>query len=132
VIRCRPFRGGQRIKVTVLGIHPIDEAPDPCHLVEIQLDGDPGERLDLRAVTQEAEPPGTSWQTPSGEHRLDPTGSSGRPLDDDDAAALAPPARAAFFFHYLRLDRPLLTPAGPLQLPAPTPRPARLRWLRYL
>jgi hypothetical protein len=42
------------------------------------------------------------------------------------------PARVAFFFHFLRLDRPLLTPAGPILLPPPTPRPDRLRFLTYV
>jgi hypothetical protein len=119
------------MKLQVLGVHPVEEAPDPCHLVELYIDG-PGDTFDLRGVTQErAGLPGSDWQTPFEEHLVDPGGASGRPLAPDQARAVAAPARLAFFFHFLRLDRPLLTPAGPLLLPAPTERPARLQFLKY-
>jgi hypothetical protein len=119
------------MKLQVLGVHPVSEAPDPCHLVELAIDG-PGETLDLRGVTQErAGLPGSDWQTPFEEHLLDATGSSGRALAPDEGRAVMAPARLAFLFHFLRLDRPLLTPAGPLRLPAPTERPARLQFLKY-
>jgi serine/threonine protein kinase len=45
--------------------------------------------------------------------------------------ASATEVRIAFFFHFLDLHRPLLTAAGPVQLPAPSPRPARLDFLHY-
>jgi hypothetical protein len=117
----------------VVGIHAVKEAPDPCHLVEMQLEGEGDERLDLRAITQESVGgPGSGWQTPSGEHLLDAAGDRGRPLDEQELAALSPPARVAFFFHFLRLDRPLLTSAGPVKLPPPSARPERLHFLRYV
>jgi hypothetical protein len=117
----------------VVGIHAVEEAPDPCHLVEMRLEGEGDERLDLRAITQEtAGDPGSTWQTPSGEHLLDASGERGRPLDEEEVSGLAAPARVAFFFHFLRLDRPLLTPAGPVKLPPAAPRPERLRFLRYI
>jgi hypothetical protein len=111
----------------------VEGAPDPCCLVELRLEGAAGEKLDLRAVTQEgAGGPAAGWQSPSEEHLLDATGESGRPLEAREAAAVAPPARVAFFFHFLRADRPLLTPAGPVILPRPSPRPGRLAFLIYV
>jgi hypothetical protein len=111
----------------------VEEAPDPCHLVELRLDPETaGEKLDLRGVTQEAPgQPGTSWQTPFAEYLLDTRGELGRPLEDGETFAVRAPARVAFFFHFLRPDRPLLTPAGPVLLPPATARPTRLLFIRY-
>jgi hypothetical protein len=39
--------------------------------------------------------------------------------------------RVAFFFHYLDFSKPLLSPAGPLELPEPSPRPSRLQFFEY-
>jgi hypothetical protein len=119
-------------QLQVIGVHPVEEAPDPCCLVELRVG--PGlPPLDLTAVTQPASGlPGSGWQAPVDPHLLDAGGNSGQPLDGDAARAVPSPARLAFFFHFLQLDRPLLTPLGPLQLPAPTPRPARLAFLRYV
>jgi hypothetical protein len=117
-----------------LGVYPVEEARDPCHLVELRLEPETaGEKLDLRAVTQEASGhPGTSWQTPSGEYLLDVRGELGRFLENREAAGVRAPARVAFFFHFLRSDRPLLTPAGPVLLPPATPRPVRLSFIHYI
>jgi hypothetical protein len=118
-------------QLLVLGVHPVEEAPDPCYLVELRVG--PGlPALDLTAITQPTSGlPGNGWQAPVDAHLLDPDGASGQPLDPGAARAVPAPARLAFFFHFLQLDRPLLTPIGPLQLPAPTPRPPRLAFLRY-
>ena len=136
VIACypRPETEARPIQITVLGVHHVQEAPDPCHLIELRLDSDaPGERLALRTITQEAAgEPGRGWPKPFDEHLLDSPGESGRPLEFWEAAALPAPARIAFFFHYLRPGRPLLTPAGPVRLPPPTTRPDRLRFLTYV
>jgi hypothetical protein len=112
----------------------VEEAPDPCHLIELQLEPDhPGETLDLRGITQGADgAPGHGWQTPSEEHLLITTGDAGHPLDLEEAVAVRAPARVAFFFHFLRLDRPLLTPAGPVTLPPVSPRPPRLAFVVYI
>jgi hypothetical protein len=97
-------------------VYPI-AAPEPCHLVEASISGvDPGELLD--SITQEVEgQPRESWQAPYDERELEPEGTSER--------------RVAFFFHYLDLHRPLLSAAGDLALPAPSPLPARLQSIRY-
>jgi hypothetical protein len=122
------------MKVEVLGVHLVEEAPDPCHLVELRLDREePDETMDLALITQESaddhQVPG-GWQKPYDPHLLDEAGSSGRPVDGRHQV-VGVPARVAFFFHFLRLDRPLLTPAGPRLLPRPTPRPERLRFMTY-
>jgi hypothetical protein len=121
----------QSEQLQVLGVHPVDDAPDPCFLLELQVG--PGlPPLDLTAITQPTSGlPGNGWQAPVDPHLLDVQGASGRPLDIGATRAVQPPARLAFFFHFLQLDRPLLTPIGPLKLPPPTPRPARLAFLRY-
>ena len=119
-------------QLQVIGVHPVEEAPDPCYLVELRV-GPELPPLDLTAVTQpDSGLPGSGWQAPVDPHLLDADGNSGQPLEEDAARPVPTPARLAFFFHFLQLDRPLLTPLGPLQLPVPTPRPARLAFLRYV
>jgi hypothetical protein len=132
------------MKYELLGVHQVDEAPDPCHLIELRLIPEqPGETLDLALVSQESadehDAPG-GWQKPYDPHLLDVEGTAGRPLAGSDGGdggdggehwIVTAPARVAFFFHFLRLDRPLLTPGGPRLLPRPTPRPARLAFLKY-
>ncbi len=49
----------------------------------------------------------------------------------DEQALRAPRSSWVFFFHDLDLSRPLSTPVGPVALPAPTPRPAHLKAVRY-
>jgi hypothetical protein len=118
-------------QLQVLGVHPVEEAPDPCFLVELRV-GPGMPPLDLTAITQPTSGlPGNGWQAPVDAHLLDAEGTSGQVLEGGARRAVQPPARLAFFFHFLQLDRPLLTPIGPLLLPAPTPRPARLSFLRY-
>ena len=117
--------------VEVTGLYPVEDSPDPCHLIELRLPPG-GPPLDLTGVTQPGSGlPGADWQTPFEPHLLDEAGTSGRPLDPMAARAVPPPARLCFFFHFLRLDRPLLTPVGPVRLPPPTTRPERLAFLRY-
>src|SRR5687767_9197554 len=119
-------------QLQVIGVHPVEEAPDPCYLVELRV-GPELPPLDLTVVTQPTFGlPGSGWQAPVEPYLLDADGSAGQPLEGDIARAVPTPARLAFFFHFLQLDRPLLTPIGPLQLPAPTPRPARLAFIRYV
>jgi hypothetical protein len=123
------------MRYELLGVHVVDDAPDPCHLIELRLIAEhPGEALDLALVTQESadghrDP--AAWEKPYDPHLLDEEGTAGRPVEGGEQRLVVAPARVAFFFHFLRLDRPLLTPAGPRLLPRPTPRPARLVFLRY-
>jgi len=122
--------GGERFKVEIVGIYPV-EADEPCYLVECIVQGPKASRL-IGSFTQELSgQPRANWQVPYDEHFLDSEGTSAL----NPAGPAHPPtestARVAFFFHHLDLKRPLLTPAGVLNLPPPTPRPARLRFLSY-
>jgi len=118
------------MNVEVLGVHPV-EAPEPCHLVELQVDQAEAS-FEIDAVTQETPgQPRDNWQVPWDEHFLNSDGSA---LFNPTAPELRPSVakfRVAFFFHYLDLGRPLLTPSGAVVLPSPSPRPPRLAFLRY-
>ncbi|HEY6322074.1 MAG TPA: hypothetical protein VJA16_11000 [Thermoanaerobaculia bacterium] len=82
-------------------------------LIEVEITP-PAADFDWNAVTQELPgQPRTRWQAVYDE----------RPLAES--------GRWAFFFHFLDLERPLLTPAGPVTLPALSPAPERLRTIEY-
>lgn len=99
----------------IIGVHPI-EADEPVHLVELLVEGDV-DAFDIGEVTQEvAGQPKSNWQAPYDE----------RVLEESEGKV-----RYAFFLHYIDLKKPLLTPAGPLQLPKPTNRPAHLKDIEY-
>lgn len=101
------------MRFTIRGVHPV-EATEPCHLIEAELKD--AEDFDWGEVTQEdASQPRDNWQVAYDE----------QPLDDDERYW-------AFFFHHLDLAKPLLTPAGPIQLPAPTPSPEHLDHIEYM
>ena len=102
------------MKLSVVGVHRVPEAAEPCHLIELLIEAG-SESLDIDSITQEV--PGqdrADWQAPYDERVLAPDGS-----------------RVAFFFHYLEPNRPLLTQAGPIPLPGETPIPERLRFMKY-
>jgi hypothetical protein len=124
------------MKLQVLGVHPVPDAPDPCHLVDLsietRLDREGRDLFDATTITQAGEGhPGTDWQTAHDIHLVDRVGGSGRLLEPGELAELRVPLRIAFFFHFLRLDRPLLTASGPVWLPRATPRPDYLRFVVY-
>lgn len=103
--------GGAPIKI--MGVHPV-VAPQPCHLIELEI-GEQSAPFDWGAVTQDdPAQPRANWQVAYDE----------APLNDEGT-------RWAFFMHYLDFSRPLLTPAGSLELPAPTPLPDRLKHVKY-
>ena len=53
-------------RVEVLGVHPVDEAPEPCFLVELRIEGARG--FDVGSVTQEdPDLPQDEWQVPCDE-----------------------------------------------------------------
>jgi hypothetical protein len=89
------------------------EAAAACYLIEAEL-SEPT-RFDWGKVTQEDETqPPSNWQVAYDEQSLDEE-----------------KRRWVFFFHHLDLGKPLLTPAGPIPLPAPTPRPTHLKYIAY-
>lgn len=98
----------------IIGIHPV-VAAEPCHLIEVEIN-DQGKQFNWATVTQEdSEQPRSNWQVAYDETPLDNEGT-----------------RWAFFFHYLDISRPLLTSAGSLDLPTPTPLPRRLEYMKYV
>jgi hypothetical protein len=100
------------MRFIIRGVHPV-EASEPCHLIEAELAE--AEGFDWIKVTQEdPTQPRANWQVAYDE----------RPLDDEET-------RWVFFFHYLDPHKVLLTPAGPIHLPVPTPRPAHLNKIEY-
>jgi hypothetical protein len=110
--------------VRVVGVYPVDDADEPCHLIELDVDTD--DPFDIGDVTQEdPELPPDNWQVGYDERALDSEGRDGGEWSSSSRG------RVAFFFHYLRLDRPLLTPAGTLSLPEPDKRPSRLDFISY-
>jgi hypothetical protein len=118
------------MKVEVFGVYPVPEAEEPCHLVEVIVEGYEG-ALDVGVFTQ-AEPdlPREDWQAPWNEYLLNDDGSEGEPVFPRPPY-VAGSARLAFFFCYLDPSRPLETPAGLAPLPAVTARPRRLAFVEY-
>ena len=93
------------------------------HLIEVLIDAT--HPVDFEEFAQPTPTgPRSDWQAPYDEQYLDASGQTllDEPLDDA-------PTRAVFFLHFLDLNRPLLTPAGPRDLPAPTRLPDRLHRL---
>ena len=118
------------MRIQIVGVHPVEEAAEPCYLVELEIDGRAA--FDVGSITQPATgQPASNWQVPYDEHLIDMNQPIGKPIELGAHVQLSGPTRIAFFFHYLALDQPLMTSAGPTQLPAPSPRPARLNFMCY-
>lgn len=124
-----PLKGRAR----VLGVYPV-KAKEPCHLVEIQIEGSEG-AFEVGDITQEnPERKRSNWQVPWDERILDVKGE--RMIADALQIKKRPEmlkgdVRMVFFLHYVDFTRPLITPFGEASLPAPSKRPARLRKIRY-
>jgi hypothetical protein len=116
--------------VELVGVYEVPNAPH-AHLVEVRS-ATPPEDLDVGEFTQE-EPgqPRENWQAPWMERWLDPSGERVLTEEFDPPPDGLPQSRLVFFLHYLSFDRPLLTPAGSLELPAPTAAPSRLAVVGY-
>lgn len=99
----------------IVGIHPI-AADEPVHLVELEIVGS-ADDFDFGEVTQELpDQPRSNWQVP---------------YDEREIASEPGRVWSAFFFHYLDTSKPLLSPAGPLELPTETPVPEHLQDVEY-
>lgn len=124
---------GRMVQAAVVGVHEVD-ADEPCHLVEVLIDGAEGP-LEIAAFTQPVQGMDRSnWQVPWQEVLLDVAGVNvlaGPHLSDQDHEHWRGSVRLAFFFHYLDLKHDLQSPVGPLVLPALSARPERLAQLRY-
>lgn len=114
----------------VVGVYDVPGAPDAL-LIEVIAQDSP-EELDVGAFTQE-EPgqPEDNWQAPWMEQWLDESGENivSEPFDPPPDSLTS--SRLVFFLHHVALDRPLLTPAGPVALPAKTDLPPRLAGVEY-
>ena len=119
-------------KVRIVGIYGIAEYPE-VHLVEVHVDAPPSS-VDTGAFGQnDTALPSGSRQVAYDERYLDALGNAfisarwtmgWEPLHE--GIAEPPVSRLIFFLHYLSLDRPLLTPFGPIDPPAPSELPQRL------
>jgi hypothetical protein len=112
--------------IQLVGVYPVDTV-EPVHLVEVIID-DPFDDIDFGSFTQEPLDIVTADV------------AAGEDIEENDATAHFPQAvedlgggqtRVVFFFHALDPSRPLESPFGPLQLPAPTDRPGRLSAISY-
>jgi hypothetical protein len=92
----------------------VTEHFDGLHLIEIEV-APSADELDWSGITQPvAGTPRSNWQVPYDEQALDDDGT-----------------RWIFFFHFLDFRQPLLTPCGPVPLPAVTPLPKELQAIEY-
>jgi len=73
----------------------------------------------------------SSWQVAYDEHLLNRSGSDGFAIFEPEGIRIEMDLRMAFFMHHLDLRRPLATPAGELRLPDESPKPERLKFLKY-
>jgi len=92
----------------------VTEHFDGLHVVEIEFVPSADE-LDWSEITQPvAGTPRSNWQVPYDEQALDTDRT-----------------RWVFFFHFLDFRQPLMTPCGPVTLPAVTPLPNHLQGIEY-
>jgi len=99
-------------KARIIGVHPVAVSDEPVHLIEIEVDHGLDD-FDFGDVTQElSDKPRGNWQVAYDEREIGKN-------------------RFAFFFHFLDIAKPLLSSAGPLELPPESPLPEHLRGLEY-
>jgi hypothetical protein len=117
--------------IAVLGLHPVPDADQPCHLVELKVSNYRGV-LDLSTI-RVPHPQGKAGleQVPWLTHVLNKTGSNGSELYAENPVVKGE-CRLAFFIFYLAEMWKLESPVGPLQLPKETPIPRRLRFMKYV
>jgi hypothetical protein len=119
------------MRIEVIGVYPV-RADEPCHLIELWVRDLKGEQPVADFTQEVGGQPRDNWQVPYDERVLNDAGTAqvgeeSPPSIEADGKDL----RLAFFFHYLDLSKPLLTPAGPLKLPAVSKRPSRLKFVKY-
>ena len=74
----------------------------------------------------------SSWQLAYNEYLLNRSGTDGFSIHEPNGIHIEMDLRMSFYMHYLDLRLPLSTPAGELPLPSETPRPERLKFLKYV
>ncbi len=111
--------------VSVLGVYAVPHHSE-VHLIEALVNAAPGE-FDLADFTQEDPSLAQDdWQVAYDERYLNAEGDQvlGGTFEEPEIQDL--PTRIAFFFHYIDFEKPLLTPFGPVTLPAAAEMPHRL------
>ena len=117
------------VPLDVLGVHPVDGRSD-VHMLEVLVRQPAGSFDVSEFVQQDPTQPRSNWQSLWDEHYLSDDGEQVLPTRWPAApGSTSEMTRLAFFMFFLAFDRPLLTPYGPVVLPAPTPMPDRLRRL---
>ena len=120
-------------QIDILGVYPI-KSTEPCHLIELSINSI-NNPLDISKITQEDTTNSEdNWQVPYLEHILDFSGNEILADDfeiDDKPELWKENIRLVFFFHYLKLDKPLITPFGDISLPAESELPNRLNIIKY-
>ena len=118
-------------RVEVVGVYPVEEAEEPVVLIELWIKDFQG-KVNFGAIGQQV--PGlepADEQVAYDEYLLSDDGTSGRRIQFNPYQ-MAGHARFAFFLHYLDASRPIKTPFGPVTLPPPAERPARLAFIHYI
>jgi hypothetical protein len=117
-------------QVTVVGVYEVPDHPN-VHLVEVAVESPPGS-FDVGEFAQEDPSlPRDSWQVAYNEWYLSPDGQPLGEFDPPEEIKSEGTTRLAFFLHFVDLSRPLETPFGPVELPAPTAMPTRLSEVEY-
>jgi len=117
------------VKLESIGVYPVPESEEPCHLVEWRLSDYEGP-FDVGVLVQQMPgQPEDNWQAPWDEHVLSADGTSGELLSGP--LVVTGDARFCFFYFYLDPEQPFRTPVGPVLLPPSTERPARLDFVRF-
>ena len=111
--------------IQLVGVYPVDTV-DPVHLVEVIVT-DPFDDVDWASFTQDP----LDIVTADGDGTEETENESGAHLPQPVEDLGSGQTRVVFFFHGLDVSRPLLSPFGPLLLPAPTNRPGRLAAIGY-
>jgi hypothetical protein len=118
-------------QLQIVGVYPIPQAEEPCHLIEIVLKG-AIENFYMGAFTQEQKDEDIgNWQVAYDEHFLNDQGTADLNEDQYDKRPEGDSFRVVFFLHYIDLSKPLLTPFGSVQLPIEQPMPRRLGFIKY-
>lgn len=121
--------------ILIHGVHKV-RCKEPCYLIEMSIIENDQE-FKLQDVSFEAiiPPYGQRNQAPFEEHFISEDGSE--ILGDysygwDNPNIFKTDFRIAFLMHYLDFEKPLKTQYGDVTLPQPTPKPSRLKSIKYI
>ena len=111
----------------IVGIHPVLGAPEPCHLIELRLEGNAPFDLDS-LVQPDPKRAESDWQTLYDERVLV---NGTWACASGSEVTVENELRIAFFLHHLSLSIPLHSSWGTLALPPQSPTPEHLREIEY-